>query len=203
MDPTLILSSQSTQDPPPPSIYMPSSSVDLALIHASQSQTDKPITTLTTNNIPITPHDKLIFYPSSLTLLPVSRLKLRQSKHYIIMIRPIRHSCNTQSRYSYAAELLPYIQPLHLCDTVIYLATGYFLEYRHLARDSDKPLWTTSFVNKLGRLAQDVGTQMPTGTNIIHFIARKSVPVHRSVTYGGIITTVRPTNAKNIVFASP
>ena len=37
---------------------------------------------------------------------------------------------------------------------------------------------------------------MPTGTNPIHFIARKDAPVNRSVTYGRIIDITRPTKAE-------
>ena len=49
----------------------------------------------------------------------------------------------------------------------------------------------TSFSNELGRLAQGAGTRMPTGTNIIHFIAKKTVTVRRTVTYGRIVATIR------------
>ena len=49
----------------------------------------------------------------------------------------------------------------------------------------------TSFSNELGRLAQGAGTRMPIGTNIIHFIAKKTVPVRRTVTYGRIVATIR------------
>ena len=37
---------------------------------------------------------------------------------------------------------------------------------------------------------------MPTEINIIHFIAKKDVPIHRTVTYGRIIATIRPTKAE-------
>ena len=36
---------------------------------------------------------------------------------------------------------------------------------------------------------------MPTGTNIIKFIAQKDVPVNRIVTYDRIVATIRPTKA--------
>ena len=37
---------------------------------------------------------------------------------------------------------------------------------------------------------------MPTGTNPIHFIAKKDDPVNRSATYGRIITIIRPTKGE-------
>ena len=37
---------------------------------------------------------------------------------------------------------------------------------------------------------------MPTYTNTIHFIAWKSIPARRTVTYGRIVTTIRPTKAE-------
>ena len=37
---------------------------------------------------------------------------------------------------------------------------------------------------------------MSTGTNPIRFIARNNVPKNRTVTYGRIVATVRPTKAE-------
>ena len=82
VDPTLIPTSQPTQDPPSPSNPVPTPRVGSTLISVFQSETIKPQTTLTTNNIPITPRNKLIVVFPSITPPPVSRPKLRQSKHY-------------------------------------------------------------------------------------------------------------------------
>ena len=63
--PTLIPTSQSTQDPPSPSNPVPTPRVGSTLIPVFQSETIKRQTTLTTNNTPITPRNKIIVvFPS-------------------------------------------------------------------------------------------------------------------------------------------
>jgi hypothetical protein len=78
-------------------------------------------------------------------------------------------------------------------NVVIDEATGQSLEYRHLSRGPDKAIWIQALANDLGRLAQGVGTRMPTGTNTIFFLPRASVPAGRVVTYGRLVSTIRPT----------
>jgi hypothetical protein len=47
--------------------------------------------------------------------------------------------------------------------------------------------------NELGRLAQGVGTRMPTGTSTIFFIPRSQVPTDRNATYANAVCDYRPT----------
>jgi hypothetical protein len=80
----------------------------------------------------------------------------------------------------------------HFANSVINPKTGQLQEYKHLIQGPDKELWTTSFANKLGRLAQGVGSHMPTGTETVFFINRSQVPTGRKVTYGRIVVGIRP-----------
>ena len=123
---------------------------------------------------------------------PLSIFKLCQSNHYLITIRPARHTYSTRSPYSHAVNFLPYVPPLHSWNIVIDQAIGCSLQYRHIVESSDTSLWPTSFVNELGRLAQDVGTRIPTDTHTIYFIARKAVYARRTTTYCLIIAIIRP-----------
>ena len=59
-------------------------------------------------------------------------------------------------------------------------------------RGPDKDIWNTILANNLGRLAQGVGTRMPTGTNTVFFIPRSAVPVGRSVIYSRLGASIRP-----------
>lgn len=52
--------------------------------------------------------------------------------------------------------------------------------------------WNTGMANELGRLAQGVGTRMPTGTNTIFFIKKDDVPTGRTTTYANAICDYRP-----------
>jgi hypothetical protein len=58
----------------------------------------------------------------------------------------------------------------HVAHSVLDPLTGQSLEYRQLSQGATKDKWIHGFANKLGRLAQGVGTRMPTGTETIHFI---------------------------------
>jgi hypothetical protein len=53
-------------------------------------------------------------------------------------------------------------------------------------------IWTTSFANKLGRLANGVQTRQPTGTKTIFYIAKDQVHLDRTVTYGHLVCNIRP-----------
>ena len=142
--PTLIPTSQTTQDPLSPSNPVPTPRVGSTLIPVFQSETIKRQITLTTNNSPIIPRNKLIVVFPSITPPPVSRPKLRQVKRYPITIRPVRHTYSTRSRHPQTTNDLPYIPLLHSCNAVIDPATGYSLEYHHLV---DKSLYTNSFAD--------------------------------------------------------
>ena len=50
----------------------------------------------------------------------------------------------------------------------------------------------TGMANEIGRLAQGVGTRMPTGTNTIYFCNKSQIPKNKFATYGRIVATLRP-----------
>jgi hypothetical protein len=85
-------------------------------------------------------------------------------------------------------------------NAVIDEVTGKSCEYRHLVTGNvnghNKEEWETSFANELGRLANGIGTRMPTGTNTIAFIKKADVPADRAPTYGRIVVSVRPQKAE-------
>ena len=66
----------------------------------------------------------------------------------------------------------------------------------HLVKGPTKAIWENSFANEIGRLAQGVGTRMPSGTNTIFFIPKYKVPAVRTVTYGRIVAEIRPQKAE-------
>jgi hypothetical protein len=84
----------------------------------------------------------------------------------------------------------------HQANAVIDDITGQSLEYRALSTGPDKELWIRSLANDLGRLAQGIGTRKPFGTNTIFFIKRQAVPKDRKVTYGRLVSSIRPTKAE-------
>ena len=70
--------------------------------------------------------------------------------------------------------------------------TGKQLGYQHLIRDPFyKKDWDQSCANKLGRLAQGLGTAIK-GSNTLFFIPKSMVPFGRTVTYARIGCTVCP-----------
>jgi hypothetical protein len=82
--------------------------------------------------------------------------------------------------------------PKHFANAIVDPDTGQSLEYRHLIKDEKtKHLWTRSFANELGRLAQGVADRHK-GTNTIFFIGHDAVPKDRKVTYGRIVVSIRP-----------
>ena len=102
-----------------------------------------------------------------------------------------------RSRYVAAtAHLVAANKPACTANVVIDEATGQSLEYRHFSRGPDKEIWIQALANDLGRLAQGIGARMPTGTNTIFFIPRSDVPPDRVVTYGRLVSTIRPTKAE-------
>ena len=77
-------------------------------------------------------------------------------------------------------------------NVVIDPTTGASLECRHLIKGPTKSIWGNSFANEIVRLAQGVGTRMPSGTNTIFFIPKEKLPEGRTVTYGRIVAKIRP-----------
>jgi hypothetical protein len=84
------------------------------------------------------------------------------------------------------------ILPQEYVNAVVDDVTGQVYEYRHLIKTLQREIWEHSFANEIGRLAQGVGTRMPTGTNTIFFIEKSAVPADRVVTYGRICVNIRP-----------
>jgi hypothetical protein len=92
-----------------------------------------------------------------------------------------------KKRYEHEPVWLP-----HMANSVIDPNTGEELEYRQLIkRDAYRDIWTRSYANELGRLAQGVGDRIQ-GTNTIFFIRKDQVPKGRTCTYGRICVDVRP-----------
>ena len=78
------------------------------------------------------------------------------------------------------------------CGAVLESSTGDLLHYRELIKGPSAKLWETSCANDFGRLAQGVGTRMPTGTNTIFFIPASKVPHDRKVSYINPVASIRP-----------
>ena len=77
----------------------------------------------------------------------------------------------------HVAVLATNLQGHHQENVVIDPITGASLEYMHLIKGQTRDIWENSFANKIVRLAQGVGTRMPSGTNAIFFISKDKVPV--------------------------
>ena len=110
------------------------------------------------------------------------------------MAQPPRFSPGTGSRYAQATQHLiatEHCRTNH-ANTVIDTDTGQYLEYYHLTLGPNKDIWKTSLANDLGRLAQGVGTRIPTGTNTVIFIPRPIIAVGRTVTYSQIVASIQP-----------
>jgi hypothetical protein len=111
---------------------------------------------------------------------------------------PYGYNTRASARLNHAISLLPIqcFPTQHRANSVIDQITGQSYEYRHLvtgkATGHTSEVWTQSFANTLGRLANGVGTSVPEGTNTIFFINRNQVPTDRKVTYGRIFCTIRP-----------
>jgi hypothetical protein len=75
--------------------------------------------------------------------------------------------------------------------------TGIQMEYKDLMKDPAlKPIWIKSMANEFGRLAQGVGTRMPTGSGTIHFITPDQIPKGKFATYARIVCDIRPQKAE-------
>ena len=105
-----------------------------------------------------------------------------------------RWQAGTQPRYVSALSHL--LQQEEQAKVVIDPASGQALKYRYLICGPDSATWVKAQANDLGRLAQGVGTRMPTGTNTVFFVAKSSIPYDRKVTYARMVSTIRPTKAK-------
>ena len=77
-------------------------------------------------------------------------------------------------------------------NSIIDTETGQALEYHYPRRVPNKSIWIRAYSNDLGRIAQGVGTRMPTGTNTIYFVALLAVPCGCKVIYGCLVATLCP-----------
>ena len=92
-----------------------------------------------------------------------------------------RRQAGNQPRYVAAFSQL--LQQEEQANIAIDPASGQALEYWHLIRGPDGATWVKDLANNLGRLAQGVGTRMPTSTNNVFFVAKSSILHDRKVTY--------------------
>jgi hypothetical protein len=117
-------------------------------------------------------------------------------KRYTLRQRPLHKQSAANHVLTLDAQplLLPdTYHPLpHLANSVIDPESGRSLEYRDLIRSAKtKEVWSRSFANELGRLAQGVGGRVE-GTNTCFFIAHTAVPTHKTATYARIVVELRP-----------
>ena len=96
----------------------------------------------------------------------------------------------------YVASLSHLIHQEEQANVVIDQTSGQALEYWHLIRVPNGDTWIRDLANDLGRLAQGVGTRMPTGTNNVFFIEKSAIPQGRKVTYARMVASIRPTKSE-------
>ena len=113
---------------------------------------------------------------------PVSRENLLQ--RLALALSGVRHSPKSTKL------------PTSHCNAVFDPISGVSHEYRTLSTGPDRDTWIRALANDIGRLAQGVGTRMPTGNNTMFFIRRSSVPTNKKVTYGRLVSTIRPNKAE-------
>ena len=101
-----------------------------------------------------------------------------------------------ESNEHHIVVLAKNIQGKHQANVVIYPTTGVSLEYRNLIKGPTKSIWEKLFANETGRLAQGVGTRIPSGTNIILFIPKEKLPAGRRVTHEKIVAEIWPQKAE-------
>ena len=100
-----------------------------------------------------------------------------------------QQSAYCKSQYAFAIREIS----IRESNSVIDANSGQSLNYRQLSRDPDKEIWIKSLSNDLGRFVQVVGTRIE-GTNTIFFISKPKLPSGRTVTYGSLVSTIRPHN---------
>ena len=125
-------------------------------------------------------------------------MKQRRRGHYIgnkYDLPWAAHRYNTRAQGTrvepmaqHVAVLATNLQGHHQAKIVIDPTTGTSQKYRHIIKGPTKDIRENSFENEIGRLAQGVGTRMPSGTNTIFFIPKYKVSAGITVTYGRIVT---------------
>ena len=109
-------------------------------------------------------------------------MRQRRQVHYIgnkYDLPRATHRYNTRAQQTivepmaqHVAVIATNMQVHHQSNIVIDPTTGASLEYRHLINGPTKSIWENSFANEIGRLAQGVGTRIPSGENTIFFIPK-------------------------------
>ena len=171
--------------PPPPSSPR---------VPMRQQQSPAPAWAPTTIRLP-PPRPHPISFPCPKLSTPIATN--RQYPHLIAPDEddPIRHRYPLRSQLQ-ANSLVQTVRHafdgVNSCNAVVDEATGDAQEYRHLMRTPARKVWETSLANDLGRLAQGVGTRMPTGNSTIRFVSRQTVPAHKKVTYARLVAELRP-----------
>ena len=120
--------------------------------------------------------------------VPVAAPVINHAGPHLIQLEPddpVLHRYRQRSSVNHVTNL----QANEVIDEV----TGQSLVYRALSTSPDKAIWIKALANDLGRLAQGIGTCMPTVTNTIDFITRHAVPTGRQVTYERLVSCIRPT----------
>ena len=151
-----------------------------------QAQPSPRVPTPTSLRVPAPTSPRVPTHPSP----RVTRAQANQPRY------PTRaHSANHVATMPPNVPLLPpaATNPIpHFAHAVIDPDTGFAQEYRHLIKNEQtKALWTRSFANELGRLAQGIDNRVK-GTNTVVFIPIRNVPQGRKPTYGRIVVSIRP-----------
>jgi hypothetical protein len=97
-------------------------------------------------------------------------------KHSPSNPEPILHCYPLRSQQT--ASNISVFSNSHAANSVTNSITGQVQEFRHLMMGPNRSTWMHSFANKLGRLAQGVGTRMPSGTNTCFFICKAKYPTN-------------------------
>ena len=100
----------------------------------------------------------------------------------------------TQPRY--VAALSHLIHQEEQANVFIESISRQALKYRNLIYGPNGDTWIRALANNLGRLAQGVGTPIPTGTNTVFFIEKSDIPQGHKVTYSQMVASIRPTKAE-------
>ena len=148
--------------------------------------------TLTPNNTP----------PKPVPITPVQCIRRPTPTPIPTIIKPDRDNPVLKSRYNlqprprpspynrwqggtqprHVAALIHLIHQEEQANVVINPTSSQALEYWHLICGPNGDTWIGALANDLVRLAQGVGTRMPTGTNTVFFIAKSAIAHGRKVT---------------------
>ena len=103
-------------------------------------------------------------------------VKQRRQVHYIgykYDLTRATHQYNTRAQGTilepmeqHVSVLATNLQGHHQSNVIIDPTTGASLEYRHLIKGPTKAIWKNAFENEIGRLAQGVGTMVPSGKTL-------------------------------------